>query len=272
MTGSGVMDSDEMLSAKLKLDINGEHFELDLAIPANPVKPQRMLPVFQGIANEIVARGIERSAAAGKPVSCRAGCSACCRQPIMISAAEAYNLAGIVESMPEERRNAVKLRFRNAVERIEELGWFDRFDEFSAAARLGQKADLEGAFVTLLSEYMAQRVECPFLDGGLCSIYEDRPLMCREYMVTSPPENCEHPRPETTARLPISGEVSEAFAGLAKGRASERPSSRLIIKLLDFVEENRDNVDERPGPDWAGEFLRLLTNRGEAGKAEEVTG
>lgn len=38
------MESGEMLHGDLKLDIGGEHYELNLTIPATPVKPRRMLP------------------------------------------------------------------------------------------------------------------------------------------------------------------------------------------------------------------------------------
>jgi hypothetical protein len=33
-------------------------------------------------------------------------------------------------------------------------------------------------------------VACPFLEDEACSIHADRPLSCREYLVTSPPELC----------------------------------------------------------------------------------
>jgi hypothetical protein len=50
------MESGEMLSGDLVLDVGGEHYELNLTIPATPVTPQRMLPVFQKLTNDIVAR------------------------------------------------------------------------------------------------------------------------------------------------------------------------------------------------------------------------
>jgi Fe-S-cluster containining protein len=35
---------------------------------------------------------------------------------------------------------------------------------------------------------------CPFLEDESCSIHPDRPLVCREYLVTSPAELCAGPR------------------------------------------------------------------------------
>ena len=36
-------------------------------------------------------------------------------------------------------------------------------------------------------EYFQLGIPCPFLEEESCSIYHDRPITCREYLVTSPP-------------------------------------------------------------------------------------
>ena len=122
--------------------IGGEHFEMHLTIPASPVKPQRMLPVFQKITNEIVARGIQRVEGAGKTISCKAGCGSCCRQPLLISEAEAFNLAALVDSMPEDRQAIIRRRFADGREHFASLEWFSRFDEFSREAQAGPSEEL----------------------------------------------------------------------------------------------------------------------------------
>lgn len=264
------METGEMLSGDLKLDIGGERYELNLTIPAAAVKPQRMLPVFQKLTNEIVDRGIQRSAEAGKPVSCKAACAGCCRQPILISEAEAFNAADLIEAMPAERRNAVKQRFRESREHFEKLDWFNRFDAMSERSKAGQDPNLAREFVSLLSEYIDQQVACPFLEDEFCSIYDDRPLVCREYLVTSPAANCTSPRPDNTEKLPISGNASKAFASLVKTSNSKKPSSLLLIGLLEFAETHTEKFEEKIGPAWADDFFRLLTNRKDPGMPEKM--
>jgi Fe-S-cluster containining protein len=264
------METGEMLSGDLKLNVGGEHYELNLTIPATPVKPQRMLPVFQKLTNEIVARGIERATEGGKTISCKAACGACCRQPLLISEAEVFNLADLIESMPPARRRVIKQRFREGREYFEKLEWFNRFDGMCERAKDGHSDELAREFVSLLSEYIAQRVACPFLEAESCSIYEDRPLVCREYLVTSPSENCASPRPDNTEKLPISGQSSKAFAMLAKTGNSKNPSSLLLIRLLEFAETHTEKFEERTGPAWTEDFFRLLTNRKEPGMPENI--
>ncbi len=264
------METGEMLSGDLKLNVGGENYELNLTIPAMPVKPQRMLPVFQKLTNEIVARGIERTTESGKQISCKAACGACCRQPLLIAEAEVFNLAALVESMPAERRAVIKQRFREGREHFEKLDWFNRFDWMSKRAQAGPSEELGREFVALLSEYIEQRVACPFLEDESCSIYEDRPLVCREYLVTSPAENCAAPRPDNTEKIPISGRPSKAFASLAKTENSKSPSSLLLIRLLEFAETHTEKFEERIGPAWADDFFRLLTNRQDPGMPENA--
>jgi Fe-S-cluster containining protein len=38
--------------------------------------------------------------------------------------------------------------------------------------------------------YFRMHLPCGFLEDGECTIYADRPLVCRQYMVTSPAEHC----------------------------------------------------------------------------------
>lgn len=262
--------NEEMVSGDLQLEIGGEHFEVSMTIPAGAVKPGRMLPVLQNLTNTIVARGVERSVENGKPISCKAACGACCRQPLLISEAEAFALADLVGKMPEERRNIIEQRFHDGRKHFEELSWFDRFDEMSAEAKKGKSDELGQRFVALLSEYIAEGIPCPFLENESCSIYHDRPLICREYLVTSPAENCVAPRPETIEKLKISGSPSRAFASLVRTENVKTPSELLLIRSLEFAETHADRFESRVGPEWADDFFRKLTGRDEPGLPGET--
>jgi Fe-S-cluster containining protein len=38
--------------------------------------------------------------------------------------------------------------------------------------------------------YAGLKIACPFLRDGLCTIYKQRPFVCREHFVTGPPGGC----------------------------------------------------------------------------------
>ena len=58
---------------------------------------------------------------------------------------------------------------------------------------------------------------CPFLEEESCSIHPDRPLVCREYLVTSPAELCAGPTQEGVTPVAVP-KVSPAARGLEESR------------------------------------------------------
>src|SRR5436305_2819221 len=62
------------------------------------------------------------------------------------------------------------------------------------------------------ARYFNLGIDCPFLEDESCSIHPDRPLSCREYLVTSPAEHCTAPTRDTIRRVPTPGFAMTAFA------------------------------------------------------------
>ena len=261
---------DEFVSGNVRFEIGGEAFEQELTIPASAIGPERMLPVLRDITHAVVDRGVTRVTEAGESISCKAACGACCRQPLLISEAEAFELGRLIETMPFERRVVIKDRFRRGREHFAEMGWFAKFDEMNERARTRPREEVAPEFVSVLGEYIAQGVACPFLEQESCSIYEDRPLICREYLVTSPAENCSAPRPDNTDKVPMAGSPSRALAAITQTGNVRSRSELLLIRLVEFVETHTEKFAERPGPAWAEDFFRSLTNRDEPGIPAET--
>src|SRR5687768_6374056 len=156
----------EWVSAKAELSIGGEPFEIGFTVPAKPVKLRRMLPVFQQMSdtfNEIAAAGLE---AQGKSISCSAGCGACCRQIVPISEAEAFDLRGVVEALPETRRSEIEKRFAAGVEKLNKISFFERLEKVAETDDAGYSAAIR--------EYFTQQIACPFLEDESCSIHKSR--------------------------------------------------------------------------------------------------
>ncbi|HKU94287.1 MAG TPA: YkgJ family cysteine cluster protein, partial [Vineibacter sp.] len=153
-----------------------------LPMPAGEVSAVDMLPAFRAYTDAMVDQAIDYSASEGKPVSCRAGCAACCRQFVVISTTEARRIAALVDAMPEPRRSEVHARFEHVDKRIAEWSTSVGFGRGQTQSRMSER--------DLASSYVGLWLDCPLLEDEKCSIYEDRPLVCREYLVTSPAEDC----------------------------------------------------------------------------------
>ena len=88
-----------------------------------------------------------------------------------------------VERLPADRQAEVRARFADRVERLREAGLLD--------ALLDRVSPLDGAAARdLAARYLALGLVCPFLEDDSCSIYDERPFVCRRYLVTTPPALC----------------------------------------------------------------------------------
>lgn len=171
-------DGGPTATGRVVLEVGGERIPVEMTVPAGPVAVEDLLPIVHGLSSLFATRATARAEAEGREISCRAGCGACCRQLVPVAPAEARALARLVETMPEPRREGVRRRFDAALDILEPLGLMERLD---------QNRDDRQA---IARAYFAADVACPFLEDEACSIHADRPLSCREYLVTSPPDLC----------------------------------------------------------------------------------
>lgn len=166
---------------------------------------------------EDAARASRRN---GSPVSCRAGCGACCRHVVPVSPPEAWMLADLVAAMPPRRRAAVQSRFLDARLALER--------HFSPHHPL----------FAIAHEYFALGIACPFLENESCSIHANRPSICREHLVTTPSNMCANLH-SGAAILSLPLRISECLAQVAAQVLGTAPTSIALTTALDWARENR---------------------------------
>ncbi|EKO37623.1 MAG: putative Fe-S oxidoreductase [Solidesulfovibrio magneticus str. Maddingley MBC34] len=152
-------------------------------------------------AGSIIDQGVDRAVAlSGRVPACRAGCHACCSQPIPVSTIETQGLR-----------------------------WF-------ALSHLnGDLARKVGEALT-----MQRQAPCPFLVDGACAVYPMRPLACREYIVFNQPcrlgERPEQTRPLDVLPLARTAQLQAftvllPFYGVRGGAArDEALQNRLVLR------------------------------------------
>lgn len=247
----------------VELALPGGIVEVGMEVPTGEVPMQALLPALRTTADAFVAYASERAAAEGKPVSCAKGCGACCRQLVPLAEAEARRLAALVEELPEPRRSAVKARFADAVARVEAAGLLPALE--GRAERLVERNVDTGL------AYFALGIACPFLEDESCSVYEERPIACREYLVSSPPAACSTPSRETVASVPLPTRVWAAMAREEKGVPGTEPAPCIPLAVaLRWAAAHLDAETLRPGPDLLrGVYARFTRDRS---GGEEVAG
>jgi Fe-S-cluster containining protein len=156
--------------------------EVEVHVPADGCRPGDVLPALRAIDDALVADACQASAAAGRPVSCRAGCGTCCRHLVVVTPFEAVSLMRLVETLPPNHRREVRSRFAAAQRALTNAGLRDEMAQAPLLPRAALRA--------LALRYFRLGTPCPFLESERCSIYSYRPLVCREYVVASPPGLC----------------------------------------------------------------------------------
>lgn len=245
--------NDATQRASLKMSIAGRPIEIEIDVPVGPSKPRHLVPLLQWLTNEVVDIACEKVAAEGKAISCRAGCGACCRQLVPASQAEAYRLSELVEQFPETRRSIVRERFAKAEQRLAEAGMLEK---------LAEPAELdEEALHSLGIEYFRLDIACPFLEDESCSIHPDRPLACREYLVSSPAENCRHPAAGTIERVELPLKISGCLARLERGIKPGLVPWVPLALAPKWVNEHPEPPANQAGPKLMQELVNQIAGR-----------
>src|SRR5262249_37600349 len=184
---------------------------------------------------------VRRVEADGQSISCCKGCSTCCRaQPVPITPPEANALRRLVERLPEPRRQRVVERFRDRVDRLREAGLLETYLERDPS--LGREEAR-----AIAERYFALGLVCPFLEDDACSIYEDRPFVCRQYLVTSPAALCSDPfhNPVRPISLPIA--PATATLRVSEEKLGTPQYTVPLVLALEYTQAHRDEL-ERPFP------------------------
>ncbi|HEY2783336.1 MAG TPA: YkgJ family cysteine cluster protein, partial [Fimbriiglobus sp.] len=232
-------DPNGNVTVSVELPLSAGTLELELVVPAGPTRPGQMIPLFQALTNTFVEIGESQATAAGRSVSCRKGCGACCRQPVPVSEIEARHLRELVDAIPEPRRSVVLERFAVARRRAEEAGLLPLL----SAPELHEPMDIQSA----VTDYFRLGIACPFLEEESCSIHAVRPTSCREYLVTSPAEKCAEFKPEGIHRVPIPARVSKAIKCFDADRG-ERPNHWIpLILAPEWAETHPDPSEPQIG-------------------------
>jgi Fe-S-cluster containining protein len=235
--------------AELELQIGGRALALRLPMPNGTARLRDLIPALRVLMAGLTGVAVERAADEGRQVACRAGCGACCRQLVPLAGAEAQHLAALIEAMPPARRAAIEARFAAARTQLEAAGLWPALADLAVITDAREAAALGQA-------YFAAAVACPFLEDESCSIHPERPLSCREYLVSSAPERCADPAGQGVVPVKLDRRLAAAVAGVGVGG---RPRYVAMTALFEWVARNPESPELQDPAALLGEVLTYLT-------------
>src|SRR5260221_92883 len=107
--------------------------------------------------------------------------------------------------------------------------------------------------------WLSQAIACPCLEDESGSIHPDRPMACREYLVTSPAENCRTPRADNIEKVTLEADPLPALVQVEAG------GWVALILALRFRDETAEPAKNHEAPAILREVIgRLLTQNSES--------
>ncbi len=181
--GDNCNSSSEIIS--LDLDIFGEPVHFRIGVSQRQARLADIVPLSRTLSTKLAIAVLNKLSKDGKFVPCRKACSACCSYLIPLSIPEVFRLRQELLALSPDQREMVlkacldtaKVILNNLPENIE----------------INESIEMNGQIQTgwLSRWYSGLKQPCPFLSHGLCTIYEQRPIACREHIVTGSAILCE---------------------------------------------------------------------------------
>jgi len=250
----------ERVTVDFRLRWKGRQLQARIPLPTVPMTPRAFLPLAQQLGSAVASLAEAAIRDQGQEISCKAGCGACCRQAVPITETEARYIRDLIEGLPEPRRQMIRDRFTAGRRRLAEAGLLEALQNL---------ADAPDSLPVGL-EYFRLGIACPFLEDESCSIHEQRPVSCREYLVTSPAENCRILSAETVRQIPLPTRPMPAFSILDGRTPTGRVRCVVLLLAPEWAEENPEPEATETGPELFARFVSALNEQKFPGSPDPI--
>lgn len=242
----------------IRLPVCGRVIQANLSVPDVPARLSDVVPTARWLASEISAIRCEYAELCGMSAQCAKGCSHCCGYLVPISVPEAFRLCEDIQSLPAAERDLVVDRFQQAARAV-----------FSAPAPPTAVADDPEESLKAVSRWYTELgISCPLLRDHQCSRYMVRPIVCREYYVTSAPNTCRPDSDQTADVLPNPISVAECLMQLAAEVEGAELDGIIMTTVLAWLPSNMHRHQQTwPAPELYARLVDILQDRAQLAQA-----
>jgi Fe-S-cluster containining protein len=221
-----------------------------VSVDTGPMRLAELVPTAYELTNVLVAQAKGRETKAGRQISCRAGCGACCSHMVAASPPEAFYLMDLIDSFEPPHRAEVMSRIEKVVNELERRQMIDE---------LMDPVHKDEVVLPIAREYFLLGLPCPFLVEESCSIHLHRPVVCREYNVTTPPDLCVDPVANDITKVPMPLPLTVPLARLTAELTGTPPRLIPIPLVPRWIEQHQDvRQGQWPGLELFQNFLNIL--------------
>jgi Fe-S-cluster containining protein len=236
-------------TVEFDLDIYGEPVLFRIDVISKMIKLSEIVPLAYEISSIISDILLTKSINEGIIVPCRKGCEACCNYLVPLSIPEAFNLRETVLALPEGRRNAIFNSFLNSAKSILQK----------------EKEDLPSMELSQLSRWYSQmNLTCPFLSDNACGIYNNRPVACREHLVTGTNLFCNPAQEKDFHKIDLPVSILECLGKLSAELKNTDVEAIIMPLALLWTQENPDSdIETWPSVEVVRRFTEMIRESSE---------
>lgn len=244
--------SSDTVEADLNLSIGKEQVSFHVSVAAGRTSPATLLKFVQAFSDKTVQIAVNDILQEGKTISCKKGCGACCAQLVPATEIEIRHIALLIKDFPKERKQQVMTRFDQARSKLQAAGLWEQLIN---PATFDEQNTIDFGL-----KYFELGIYCPFLIDDACSIHADRPIACREYLVTSDARYCAQPRAEKIDGVSIPIRLSAVLGRLCEAD-SHHHADWVPLILAPYWQALYPNLPtKKTGQQWLELFLEKLTD------------
>jgi Fe-S-cluster containining protein len=188
---------------------------------------------------DIVCRlALEHQRLCGQPVRCASGCAACCKYAAAISLAEAFAINDRINNLFLPFRAPLLKTMTMAARKI--LGNPPPQAGASTEFKDPGESQSSNRLLNISQWYSGMDLTCPWIENKTCSMYADRPLVCREFMVTSAPACCSPTSLKTKTIVDLPIRTAEVLTEICSMLTGTRPQTMFLPLVGAWCEEFAD--------------------------------
>jgi Fe-S-cluster containining protein len=243
----------------LEIDIAGEPLSFRITLGADRLSLPDVVPIARTIATQTSKAATEAVCREGGHIACRPGCCACCHYLVPLSVPEALRLMQEVGSVPEFRQRSAQRLWLLTARRILRNKPPMELCSRDAKAAKDSNADLKA----ISRWYRSLKQACPFLREGLCTIYEIRPLACREYLVRGSYKACRDGHDSgQVVEIPV--RATEVLGRLAAGLEETGIEAVMLPLVSVWHQANRSRAEQTwPAKEMVERFVTIVRQTAE---------
>lgn len=218
----------------LEIDVLGEALHTQIAYRNCQATLADVIPMARLLSKKIIQTVLRNLSRNGTPVPCRKGCTECCRHLAICSVPEAFHLVKKAAIMPMNQWEHITAVCSSVTKQVHE--YLRRYiannncidDVLVNKQQLKQISDW----------YFGKKVSCPFLLNDSCAIYEQRPIVCCEHLVTGS-SPCWENRMGDVKEVEIPIRIEIALKLMTSKLEQTTAESVILPCIFDWYVENR---------------------------------